>query len=230
VSSSCRVADINLAFAALGGHDALAHLTVEIAEVLLNLAEVGEQRSGGAFGLQEALAELRRVHERELAGADALDLGVDLCAAPLELGNAPLGVELAALRHLAQQVEHELEPRFRAHELPLLEAREPLNRALRRGCEVEVRLVRARRVIAAQPAARVVGPVHQVIPSRSGRGLLTEPLTQGIEVIVEQGDQLRLREHADVRRQKRGVQEADDEGRVVRSQQAPGRVVASQGR
>src|SRR5690606_23800729 len=55
----------HLALAALGARDPLAHLPVELPEVLLDLAEVGEERPGRVRGLHEALANLRRLEKLE---------------------------------------------------------------------------------------------------------------------------------------------------------------------
>src|SRR5690606_3830545 len=55
----------HFALAARGARYPLAHLPVELAEVVLDLPEVREQRAGRVRGLHEALANLRRLEERE---------------------------------------------------------------------------------------------------------------------------------------------------------------------
>src|SRR5690606_6306716 len=80
----------HFALAALGARDPLAHLPVELAEVLLDLAEVREQRAGRVRGLHEALANLRRLEKLEAPGPDALDLGVEQRPTALELRDPPL--------------------------------------------------------------------------------------------------------------------------------------------
>src|SRR5690606_13220710 len=57
----------HLALAALGARDPLAHLPVELAKVVLDLTEVGEERPGRVRGLHEALAYLRRLEKLEAA-------------------------------------------------------------------------------------------------------------------------------------------------------------------
>src|SRR5690606_11347042 len=111
----------HLALAALGARDPLAHLPVELAKVVLDLAEVGEERPGRVRGLHEALANLRRLEKLEAARADALDLGVEQRPAALELRDPRLRVGLRAFGDLTQQIEDHLEPRLRADEGPLLE-------------------------------------------------------------------------------------------------------------
>src|SRR5690606_22205594 len=106
----------HFALAALGARDPLAHLPVELAEVLLDLAEVREQRAGRVRGLHEAVANLRRLEERKAAGPDAFDLGVEQRSAALELRDPRLRVRLGTFGDLTQQIEHSLEPRLRADE------------------------------------------------------------------------------------------------------------------
>src|SRR5690606_6736033 len=152
----------NFPLTAFGARDALTHLPVELAEVVLDLAKVCEQRACRVRGLHETIAYLRRLEQRKIARANAFDLGVELRAAALELLDPRARIGLAAFDDLAQQVEYDLEPRLGTDERTLLEPREPVDRALGRGRQVVMRLVGIGRIVAPQPTSRVVGPVGEV--------------------------------------------------------------------
>jgi len=62
--------------------DAFAHFAIEIAEVLLHFAEVGEQFARGRGNLQEAFLDARGVEKIDVAIANAADFRVDLGSAP----------------------------------------------------------------------------------------------------------------------------------------------------
>src|SRR5690606_41760832 len=57
--------------------DALARLQIQRPEILLDLAEVGDQASREVGNLKIALLHLRSVERRGASGAHALDLAVD---------------------------------------------------------------------------------------------------------------------------------------------------------
>ncbi len=65
---------------------------------MLDLAKIGQQLPRGQHELLEAILQRRVVQQRQVAGADAGDLGIDLVPALLELRNAQLRVGLAAGR------------------------------------------------------------------------------------------------------------------------------------
>ena len=67
----------DLALATFPERDALAHLAIEVAEVLLHLAKVGQQCARGLLDLQEAVAKLTRLQDRHLSSLDRVDLRVE---------------------------------------------------------------------------------------------------------------------------------------------------------
>lgn len=71
-----------------------------------------------------------------------------------ELPHADVWIRFAARGDLVQQVEHELQARLGADEATLLETRKPLHGPLGRRRQVEMRLVRIGRIVAAQPLLR----------------------------------------------------------------------------
>ena len=100
---------------------------------------------------------------------------------------------------LPQQLEHRHQARFGAHELPLVEAGQPVDGAFGGRREIVMRLVAARRIVFAQPAAARRRPNRRGI-ARPRRGTLPRPiLAQSVEVVGEARRQFRLRHGAHVR-------------------------------
>ena len=131
---------------------------------------------------------------------------------------------LGSLRDLPQQCEHRHQARFGAYELPLIEAREPVDCAFGGGRQIVVRLIAARRIVFAQPTLAVGRPIVQVLFGAPGEGLLAQLFAQAVEVIGQARCQFRLRHGADVRLNECLMQEADDHRGVVGNQQAPRRI------
>jgi hypothetical protein len=126
-----------------------------------------------------------------------------------------------------EQIEHQPEPRLRTDEAALLEPREPLDRALRGGRQVVMRLVRVRRIVPAQPAARVVSPVGEILFRRARRHLVAEPFAQMMQPVVQARNRVLLAQRTHVRADEAPMQEADHDRRVLRRQQQPRRMVAT---
>ena len=68
------------ALGAFPQRDLLAHLAVELAEVVLHLAEVGQQLARQLLELLEAVLDRRVVQQRHVARQHAGDLGIQLVA------------------------------------------------------------------------------------------------------------------------------------------------------
>ena len=148
--------------------DLLAQLPVELAEVLLHLAEVrpaAPARSRRTAGSGRAALTRRAGH---LAGLDPGDLLVELRRCRRSSSSRYLRVRLGAEDHLPEQVEDRVQPRLGADELARLQAPDPLQRLLDRGRGVVVRLVGALGVVLAQPADLRGRPVVQVGPGGLG--------------------------------------------------------------
>ena len=107
------------ALAAVPAGDLLPELPVELAEVLLHLAEVGEQLPCGARELLVAVAHRSLVEHGQLARLDPGDLLVDGLPAGGAAPPAVPRVGLGAEDDLPQQVEDRLQPRLGTHELAL---------------------------------------------------------------------------------------------------------------
>ena len=86
-----------LALRALPGGDLLADLAVQLAEVLLDLAEVGEEVLGQGGQLLEVVQRFGSRHDPDVAVSDALHLGVDGVSLALEFFEALFGVRLRLL-------------------------------------------------------------------------------------------------------------------------------------
>ena len=217
------------ALAALPQRDALAHAAVELAEVVLDLAEVGEQLARALHELLEAVLDRGVVEQRDVAGEHARHLGVDLVALALQLGDAPRGVGFAALAHLLEQREEGEQARLGADELALAQLRQPGERLLGGRGEVELGLVGAGLVVLAQPGLVGRGPVVEVVDRRLGEGVLAAREAQRVELVLQRLGEVRRRHAAHVGGDEDAMQEARHQRRMVGAQQAPGGVVAAQG-
>ena len=222
-----------LALAAMPAGDLLPELTVELAEVLLHLAEVGEQLPCGARELLVAVAHRGLVKHGQLTGLDPGDLPVDGLPLAAQLGQPFRGIGLGAEDDLPQQFDDDLQPRFGAHELALAQALQPLQRFLDRGCGIVVRLVGAVGVILAQPASPGSRPVVEVGPGRFGEPgstPCTVLLVQRVQLVVQAAGQLGRGDGPYVVGHENPVQEAQHQWRVVRTKQPPRRAVVTQPR
>ena len=107
-----------LALGAGPAGDLLAQPPVERPEVLLDLAEVGQQLAGVAGELLVAVALADGVEQLDLAPLGPGDLGVELGPPPAQLDQPALRVGVGAEDHLPQQLEQRVEPGLGADELP----------------------------------------------------------------------------------------------------------------
>jgi hypothetical protein len=138
--------------AAFPQRDLLAHLAVELAEVVLHLAEVGQQLARQLLELLEAVLDRRVVQQRHVAGQHAGDLGVERVALLAQVLDPLDGVGLGAGADLLQQREQREQARLGADERALGQRQQPGDGLLGGGRQVELRLVGARLVELAQPA------------------------------------------------------------------------------
>ena len=216
-----------LALAAVPAGDLLPQLPVQLPEVLLDLAEVGQQFPRGRRELLVAVAHPARVEHAEVARLDARDLVVQLLPAPGQLLDPRLRVGLGAEDDLPQQLEDRVQPGLGADELAVAERAHPLQRLLDRRGGIEVRLVGALGVVLAQPAGLRARPVVEVSP-----GLLREAargsLVQREQLVVQAARQLCRGNGTDVVRYEYPVQEAQDQRGVLGAQQPPRRAVGTQ--
>ena len=149
--------------AALKRGDALAHRAVQRAEILLHFPEVAEQAARRERHLLKAIFHLRRVEQRNMPVAYAR---ISASIATLRFSRSAMrdvGILLRPLRDFPQQREHRHQTRFGADELPLVEARQPVDSAFCRRREIVVRLIAARRIVFAEPPAAVGGPIVEIL-------------------------------------------------------------------
>ena len=217
------------ALAAVPQRDAFAHPPVQAAEVVFHLAEVGQQLARQRGELREALLQCGVAQQRHVAGAHALDLGVDDIAPALQFLYAHLGIGLAAFAHLAQQLEQRQQARLGADEAAFAQRAQPGQRLLGGGREVEVRLVRARRVELAQPGLVVRRPVVQVFERRLRMAGGPALFTHGVERVVQRRCQLGLVDHTPIGQHEHAVQKARHQSGRIGLKQTPCRVLPAQG-
>jgi len=196
---------------------------------VLDFAEVGKQFARALHELLEAVLDRGIVEQWDVAGEHARHLGIDLVALALQLGDAPRGVGLAALAHLLEQRKEGEQARLGADELALAQLRQPGERLLGGRGEVELGLVGAGLVVLAQPALVGPGPVVEVVDRRLGEGVLAARQPQRVELVLQRLGEIRRRHAAHVGGDKDPMQEARYQHRMVRAQQPPGGVVATQG-
>ena len=151
-----------LALAAVPASDLLAELPVQLAEVLLHLAEVRQQLPRGTRELLVAVAHRGLVEHGHIARLDAGYLLVEVLPLPAQLRKPLPGIRLGAEDDLPQQFEDHLQPRLGADELALAQALHPLQRLLDRGSGIVVRLVGAVGIVLAKPAGPGSRPVVEV--------------------------------------------------------------------
>ena len=166
--------------------------------------------------------------QREVAGAHALDCGVDLVAPFAELRDARFGVRLGALAHLSQQIEEREQPRLGAHEAAIGQRGEPGYRFLGGRSEVEMRLVGIGRIELAQPPPLRARPIIEVVNRRPGKCVRPQPLPQREQLVFQRLGQVTLRQRSLVGRDEHPLQEARHQRCVVRAQQPPSGVVRSE--
>ena len=216
------------AFRAFPQRDAFAHAAIQSAKVVLDLAKIGKQFTRQLHELLEAVFQRRAIEHRHVTGNNAGDLGVDLVAALVQLGNAQLRVGLAALAHLLEQFEQRQQARLGADKAALSQRSQPGDRLLGRRRQVEMRLIRTMRVELAQPALFGRGPVVEVIERRFREGLGADALAQREQFVFKRLRQIRLHQRPHVGYNKHALQETGDQRRMIRTQQPPGRVALAQ--
>ena len=216
-----------LALAAVPARDLLPQLPVQLPEVLLHLAEVGQQLPRGRRELLVAVAHPGRVEHAEVAGLDPRDLVVQLLPAPGQLLDPRLRIGLGAEDDLPQQLEDRVQPGLGADELALAEPAHPLQSLLDRRGGIEVRLVGALGVVLAQPAGLRACPVIQI-----GPGLLGEAaggaFVQREQLVVQAASELGRGDGADVIVNEHLLQKTQHQRRVLGPQQPPRRAVGTQ--
>src|SRR5690606_15119447 len=116
-----------LALAAFPGGNAFTYLPVQITEVLLHFTEISQQAAGAGTDFKKPLADAGFVHQFDLAGSDPADFGIQRSLALFQFGNPRVGVALAALHLLTQQVEDRQQSRLGTNKLTLAETGQPLD-------------------------------------------------------------------------------------------------------
>ena len=228
---SCWLSKMRFQQFALGAvprGDLLPDLPVQCPEVLLHLAEVGEQVLGQGGQLLEVVQGLRGGHDPDVAVPDPLHLRVDAVALPLELGQAYFRVRLRLLDQGLQDREDAGQPRLRGHEVPAAQAFHPVHHVLRRGGEIVARLVLAGHIVFAQPGPFRGGPLVQVLRRRAGELVLAQAVPQAEQDVVEVVDQLLAADVPLVGPGEGLDEEGDGQRGVLRAQQRPSRVVVTQ--
>lgn len=103
MSTSLRVVEAE--FTAESAHLVLDQVSIQIAEVLFDLAEVGQQLPGRAGELLVAVALGDRVGHGDPAVFEVSDLDVDLGPTAPEIGETSGRIIVGPIDHLAQQLE-----------------------------------------------------------------------------------------------------------------------------
>ncbi len=202
------------ALAARPQRDLLAHPAVQLAKVVLHLAEIGQQLARQLLELQEALADRRVVQQRCVTGQHAGDLGVERVASLPQLLDPLDGVGLGAGADLLQQREQRQQTRLGADEGALGQRPQPGDGLLGGGRQVELRLVGARLVELAQPALVRRAPVVEVLRSTFRVSIRSELLAQGEQFILQRLGKIGLGHHPHVRRHEHPAQKARHQRRV----------------
>ena len=170
------------AFGARPGGDLLPQVPVQTTEVVLHLAEVGQQLPGRADELLVPVPLADRIQGGELAPLRPGDLLVELGPAATQVHQWMLGILVGPEDHLAQQLEDRIEPGFGTHELPGAQVADPQEGLLDRRRQIKMGLVRSPLGIElAQPAPFGGGPIVEVGRGRPGVGALAQALVEGVE-------------------------------------------------
>ena len=127
--------------AAAPHRNALPHPAVQHAKVVLHLAEIRQQIARQAGELLKPVFQRGVVQQRHVAAGHQGDFCVNRVAALVQFSNARLGVGVAALAHLLEQLKQGQQARLGADEGPVRQADQPRQCALSSGGEVEMRLV-----------------------------------------------------------------------------------------
>ncbi len=194
--------------AALPQRNTFAHSPVQLAEVVLHFAEVGEQLARPLHELLKAILQRRVIQQRHIARQHASDLGIDLIAFSVQFGNALGRIGLTTLAHLLEQVEQREQARFGTDELPFGKLCQPGDGLLGRGRQIELRLVGAGLVKLAQPALIRRCPVVQVFERGLGKRRFAQLQTQGVQLIFQHLGQIRRRHHPHIGGHEHPVQKA----------------------
>ena len=218
------------ALAAVPAGDLLPQLAVQLAEVLLHLAEVGQQlprggRRTAGSGRDRALASSRSISPASIRAICASISGAAGAARP-----AVLRVGLGAEDDLPKQVEDRVQPRLGAHELAFCAGCRPTAAP---SPPREWRRSGARRCLPGSTCAASRPPAR---PSRPGRPSpawgtwrrLAAALVQRVQLVVQTAGQFGRGDRPDVVGDEHLMQEAQHQRRVVRAQQPPRRAVIAQ--
>ena len=123
--------------------DAFTHPPVQSAEILLDLAKIGEQiRAPAALNCWKRSLSCGVIEQRNIACLRAGDLGIDVIASFLQLRDARLRIAFAALAHLLEQFEQRQQPRLGADETAFGQRAEPRDGFLGGRRQIELRFVR----------------------------------------------------------------------------------------
>ena len=204
--------------------DALANATVQDTEVLLHLTEVTEQVPGDLHELLETVLEGGIVEQREITLACTRNLGFDLVATALKIGDTYLRVFLYTFVHLPQQAEQRAQARLGADKTAFRQRSEPRYGFLGGGSEVELGFVGIVPIELAQPATIRVCPVVQIVQGRTRERAVAIAFAQSEQLILQALRKIALRDHPTVRFHEHAVQKARHQRGVLRPQQPPPRM------
>ena len=208
--------------------DTLAHPAVQSAKVLLHLPKISEQLTRQASELLEPLFHGRVVQQADVTALHAHNFCVNLVAALAQLGQTGIHIGLAAHAHLLEQLKQGQQARLGADKRTLTQTQQPRQGALGSRRQIKMRFVRARRVVLAQPTFVIGGPVIEVLVRGLGVGAVAQAFTQAKQGVLQCLHQVGLRHDAYVGRDEHPVQKARHQRRMLRCQQAPGRVLRAQ--
>ena len=137
---------------------------------MLHLAKVGQQLPRQLEKLLKPVLQAGVVQKRDISRQNAGDLRVDIVAALLQFGDSHLGIGLASLAHLPQQLEQGQQAGFRADKGTFGQALQPGHGLFRRGSQIKMRFVRPWRIEFPQPPLVVFSPIIEVALGGSGKG------------------------------------------------------------
>lgn len=212
--------------------DLFAETAIEVTEVLLDLTEVGEEFAGGAAELLVAVSLGNRIGKNDVAGCNALDLGIDDSTAALQVSEPRRRVLIGTEHHLPEQLEDGRQPRLGTDEGASSEVANPGQRLLDRRREVVVWLVGVGQVETPKPAPLGPGPFVEILlgrPREPGRAIvISQALVECVQLVVQLVDERVGRHVAGVRVDEDTAEEAEHQCSVARRKQRPRRVTVPQ--
>jgi hypothetical protein len=200
---------------------------VEIAEVLLDLAQVTQQFTGRRDRLRIPLANRGLVQATGGTRTQGIDLFIDLGALPFQRREAHVRIGSSTGGDLPQQIADRQQPARGTEKLAAAQRAGERDRGLHRRGRRIIWNIGVSRIPPAQPL--LLDPVAQV-SLRVLRIHLGVGCPQRPQMVIERIDQLRAGQLADIWGQEHPVQETEDQRRVVGDEQPPCSVVTTPAR